>query len=323
MSLTSTSDRAVGQSPASDVRSGRVSAAALAILIATQTAACSFTRSSRVALDPDQERTTEERAIQFAAGEIRALDHPDFEKDGAGVYFLEPYDTNRIPVLFIHGIGGTPRDFRQMIESLDRSRFQPWIFHYPTGLRLRTVVRILQSLVDDLRYKHRFDALFVTAHSVGGLVARGYVESALNAGDRQFVKLLVTFSSPWEGHRWAAVGTRYMPSPVPSWFDLSPGSKFLISLREPLQQGGHRIPHYVFFGFQRSLSVISSESSDGVISMASQLPMWVQDQAERYWGYDVAHTAILSNDEALKRYEWLLKLEADRLTCIQCMPTIQ
>ena len=104
-----------------------------------------------------------------------------------------------------------------------------------------------------------------------------------------------------------------MSSPVPSWFDLSPGSKFLISLREPLQRGGHRIPHYVLFGFQRNLSVISTESSDGVISVASQLPMWIQDQAERYWGYDVAHTAILSNGEALKRYGCLLKIEADRL----------
>ena len=196
MSLTPTSDRAAGQSPASSVRSGRASAAALAILIATQTAACSFARSSRVAPDPDQERATEERAIQFAAGAIRALDHPDFEKAGAGVYFLEPYDPNRIPVLFIHGIGGTPRDFRQMIESLDHSRFQPWIFHYPTGLRLQVVVRVLHRLVEDLRHKYTFHALFVTAHSVGGLVARGYLESALNEGDRQFVKLLVTFSSP-------------------------------------------------------------------------------------------------------------------------------
>jgi len=311
------------------VRPRRATAAALVLLIATQTAACSLGASSRVAQDLDDRRTVAERSIRLAAGEIRGLDHPDFgpdrakeglwapltmlEKVGAGIYFLEPYDPNRIPVLFIHGIEGSPRDFRPMIETLDRSRFQAWVFHYPTGLRLQVVARILRGLVEDLHRKYSFGALFVTAHSVGGLVARGYLESVLNEGDRQFVKLLVTFSSPWEGHRWATIGTRYMPNPVSSWFDLSPRSEFLISLREPLQRAGDRIPHYVFFGFRRNLSVISTESSDGVISVASQLPTWVQDQAEHCWGYDVAHTAILSNARVLERYARLLKMQADRL----------
>ena len=144
-------------------------------------------------------------------------------------------------------------------------------------------------------------------------MGRGYVESVLRDRDPEYVKLLVTFSSPWEGHRWAAVGTRYALNPVPSWFDLSPKSKFLVSLREPLQRDGHRIPHYVFFGFRRTPSLVMTESSDGVIAMGSQLPLWVQDQAERYWGYDVEHTAILSNRGALERYERLLRSEADRL----------
>ncbi len=29
-----------------------------------------------------------------------------------GLYFLEPFDPRRTPVLFVHGVSGTPRDFR-------------------------------------------------------------------------------------------------------------------------------------------------------------------------------------------------------------------
>ena len=309
-------------------RPRRAIAYTLAILVVTQASACGFARSPRVAPDLADAQTAVEHSVHFTAGKIRELGNPAFdrsnandglwspltmiEKVGAGIYFLEPYDPKRIPVLYIPGIDGTPRDFQNMIESLDRSRFQAWVFHYPTGLRMRVVVRILHRLVDELRQKHGFDALFVTAHSAGGLVSRGYLKAMLRNGD-QFVKLLVTFSSPWEGHRWAAVGTQYMFSPVPSWFDLSPGSEFLMSLREPLQHSGHSIPHYVFFGFRRTTSIVMTESSDGVIAMASQLPLWVQDQAERCWGFDAGHTGILSNGAALKRYDSLLKLEADRL----------
>jgi len=309
-------------------RPRRAIAYTLAMLIVTQVSACAFVLSPRVAPELADAQAAVELSVHFTVGEIREIGHPGFdrshandglwapltmvEKVGAGIYFLEPYDPERIPVLFIHGIDGTPRDFRNMIESLDRSRFQAWAFHYPTGLRMHVVVRILHGLVDQLRRKHGFGALFVTAHSAGGLVSRGYLRSMLSNGD-QYVKLLVTFSSPWEGHRWAAVGTQYMFSPVPSWFDLSPGSEFLISLREPLQHSGHRIPHFVFFGFRRTPSIVMTESSDGVIAMASQLPLWVQEQAERCWGFDVAHTGILSDGAALKRYDSLLKREADRL----------
>jgi hypothetical protein len=88
-------------------------------------------------------------SIPIAAGEVTNLDDPRFTAQqakagmwtplsaarevGGGVYFLEPYDPERIPVLFVHGIGGSPQDFRSLIEGLDRTRYQPWIYHYPTA----------------------------------------------------------------------------------------------------------------------------------------------------------------------------------------------
>ena len=47
-------------------------------------------------------------------------------KGNAGIFFLEDYDPGRIPVLFVHGINGTPRSFTPLIDSLDKSRY-----HHP------------------------------------------------------------------------------------------------------------------------------------------------------------------------------------------------
>jgi uncharacterized alpha/beta hydrolase family protein len=41
-------------------------------------------------------------------------------------YFLQEYAMDKIPILFVHGSGGNPTDFRVLIEGLDRSRYYPW-----------------------------------------------------------------------------------------------------------------------------------------------------------------------------------------------------
>src|SRR5262245_21825957 len=55
-----------------------------------------------------------------------------------GLYFLEPYDPNRIPVVFVHGLMSTPFDWVKTINGLQqdpevRKRDQPWVFGYATG----------------------------------------------------------------------------------------------------------------------------------------------------------------------------------------------
>src|SRR5688572_29622314 len=67
-----------------------------------------------------------------AVGEIASLSDPRFAdaiansglwqpfdflfKGGPGVYFLEPYDRKKTPVLFVHGINGSPTNFTTLIE---------------------------------------------------------------------------------------------------------------------------------------------------------------------------------------------------------------
>ena len=55
--------------------------------------------------------------------------HSFVEQIRGGVYFAEPYDPAKTPVLFVHGAGGTPRDWKYFVDHLDRSRYQPWFYY--------------------------------------------------------------------------------------------------------------------------------------------------------------------------------------------------
>ena len=83
-----------------------------------------------------------------AIGAIADLSDPRFSQENAesslwrpfdfivssqpGIYFLEPYDERKTPVLFVHGSGGTPANFAYLIARLDRTRYQPWLYLYPS-----------------------------------------------------------------------------------------------------------------------------------------------------------------------------------------------
>src|SRR5262249_18575955 len=139
----------------------------------------------------EEEQKTKSIYALSKLGEITTLDDPRFAEDAAqagmwkfydfllagraGIYFLQPYDPKRIPVLFGHGINGTPQNFRTLIAKLDRKRFQAWVVYYPSGARLDTLVTWLNELYTRLETSLHFDTAAVVAHSMGGLVSRGFV----------------------------------------------------------------------------------------------------------------------------------------------------
>src|ERR671924_865229 len=163
-----------------------------------------------------------------------------------GLYLLEPYDPARIPVLFIHGAGGTPQDWRNFIQSLDRTRYQPWVYYYPTGLPIEMSAQWLDRFVGGLHAQYGFQHLVVAAHSMGGLVARRFL--ALNAPERDYDAMLITLATPWGGVPFAKLGVRIVPYSIPSWRDLSPDSVFLRRLHaEPLPAS---VTHHLFYGYR-------------------------------------------------------------------------
>jgi len=223
---------------------------------------------------------------------------------GAGVYFLEPYDPRRTPVLFIHGVGGIPPDFTYMIERLDRSRFQAWLYYYPSGTPLRLTAAHLSTSMARLEYALGVERFLVVAHSMGGLVARGFLLHHSEEIGSDAARMLVTLSTPWNGHELAKLGVDLAPVAVSSWLDVAPGSDYLRSLY--YQDGGtrrrlpNRLPHHMLFSFRRG-STLPGPSGDQVVTVASELRPEAQDEATSIYGYDTSHVGILNQEDSVAR----------------------
>ena len=122
----------------------------------------------------------------------------DFLNEGlAGVYFLAPYDPGRVPVLFVHGIGGSPQEFLPLIAALDPERFQPWFYFYPSGFALGRIAEHLATLLARLEVAHGFEELAIVAYSMGGLVSRGAILRYSEQMGRDDVRLFITLATPW------------------------------------------------------------------------------------------------------------------------------
>lgn len=211
---------------------------------------------------------------------------------GAGIYFLEPYDPTRTPVLFVHGALGNPNNFRSLIAGLDRRRFQAWVAYYPSAVRLDVAGAALGRWLQALEVEYRFPRLAVVAHSMGGLVARAYLNGDRDGLGGELERLaFVTIATPWQGHASAALGVQRAPVVVPAWFDLAPGSPFLSALlATPPPRYATFDLFFAYGGRQRR-----GPPNDGVVTIASQLDRRAQDQARRLAGFDAQHAAVLDD----------------------------
>ena len=227
------------------------------------------------------------------------------QEHGGGVFFLEPYDRERTPVLFVHGAGGTPRDFAFLIERLDRKRFQAWAAHYPSAVRLEPVADYLNLALRDLRAGLGFERVLLVAHSMGGLVVRALLNEFIAPGDEDWAPLFVSISTPWQGHAAAETGVQRSPVVLPSWRDVAPSSIFIHTLFEtPLPA---TVEFHLFFGFEGNRRFRGTGGiNDGVVAVASQLAPEAQRDARRLYGFPSNHTEILRSPEVSETLNALL-----------------
>jgi len=128
---------------------------------------------------------------------------------------LEPHQPGRIPVVFVHGLASDEGTWFDMINELRawpefHRRFEPWVFHYPTGTAflqssaiLRSQLRAAVRQCDPEGRDPALRQIVLVGHSLGGLHA----------------KLQVVASG---GRIWNAVATvpldqMRMPSQVREW----------------------------------------------------------------------------------------------------------
>jgi pimeloyl-ACP methyl ester carboxylesterase/predicted small secreted protein len=262
----------------------------------------------------DVSRFITHQGVRFALGEKADLNDPQFAatrgedglwtpatfamNGGFGIYFLERYDPEKIPVLFIHGAAGSPQDWRHAMERIEGKAYQPWFYVYPSGMRLDAAANALNKGVGQLHERYGFRRLHVAAHSMGGLVARRFIQTNALADGNDYIRTFISYSSPWGGHEAAAMGVRYAPQVVPSWRDMAKGSEFLDHLFDQRLKG--RVDHHLFFSHRAARSRILPPENDGTVSVASQKRAEALGDAVETRGFDEDHLSVLSSREALK-----------------------
>ncbi len=230
-----------------------------------------------------------------------------------GFFFsLDEYDPRKTQVLFIHGIGGTPRDWKFIVEGMNRARFQPWFFFYPSGLPLEKLGSLLaRILIDSERtLKDPNRRVVIVAHSMGGLVGQAAINNLCRGGTPPYLKMYISFSTPYGGVEGAKISVDYAPLAVPSWKDIAAGSAFLDRLH--LQKCSSEVPSYIFFGYRDDSLMKSRSAGDGVTTLKSQLDPRKQLTATKVYGFDATHMGILSDEESRKVFNQTLELATQR-----------
>ncbi|CAH6799036.1 Alpha/beta hydrolase [Vibrio chagasii] len=242
-------------------------------------------------------------------GTVVDLSNPPFEKgnaklgmwqpltflleDNAGLYFLSEYDPNKIPILFVHGINATALDFAPLIQKIDQSKYQIWVFNYPSGLSLSLNSKGLNNLLHTVVSEYKNQQLHVVAHSMGGLIVTNSIRQCRIGQLCDFVSSVTTISSPFGGVESAKQGVEYSPVVMPAWVDLNPDGKFIADLF--IDSSKIHIPHFLAFGYN-SGELFNTNSNDGVINLSSQLSRPAQLKADQIRGYNENHLSILDND---------------------------
>jgi pimeloyl-ACP methyl ester carboxylesterase len=145
-------------------------------------------------------------------------------------YALEEDVGYKVPVVFVHGIDGSPRDFAPLLERLDRTRYKAWFFYYPTGQDLSHVAAMFHRVFLSGKVIPLGEMpLVIVAHSMGGVVVREAMNRCTGRAEEAHVAQLITIASPLGGHP-AAHLARNAPLAVPSWRDLDPEGAFIANL---------------------------------------------------------------------------------------------
>ncbi len=261
-----------------------------------------------------QKSDLREQSIFFPPNTIRTLDDPLFdpamatlgmyqpaaflEKAGTMFYALEEDIGYKIPVVFVHGIDGSAREFAPLLAQLDRTRFKPWFFHYPSGGDLDQMADFFNNIFLSGKVIPRDDKIpmVIVAHSMGGLVVR----QALNKTDANDGKHRITFisiASPFGGMPSAESGKNNSLLVLPSWRNLSPSSPFIQDLfKKPLPPS---VTHRLVYAYGDPRLIKTGDKSDGTVPLSSQLTPRASAQSVEQTGFDASPTGVLRDARAL------------------------
>jgi triacylglycerol lipase len=133
------------------------------------------------------------------------------------------------PILLVHGLVDNRSIFTVLRRALHRRGFgRVWTVNYHVLTQdLRVAARRLQQTVEDICEQTGYERIHVIGHSMGGIIARHYVQ---RLGGDERVHTLVTLGTPHAGTHAA----RLLPRGVCG--QLRPHSDVIAELAEPVER---------------------------------------------------------------------------------------
>jgi pimeloyl-ACP methyl ester carboxylesterase len=218
-----------------------------------------------------------------------------------GLWVPKTIDTSRPLVVLIHGLDCDRLDWEPMIKLLRREGRQAAIFTYPSDQPIADSAKELGDRLLELRLHIPTVSFDFICHSMGGLVARQYVESEIYRGGVEHLILLGTpnrgakmatyrFALEVQEHYWL---WRHEPDWSPSWMitdglgeagaDLKPKSSFLRDLNSYPRRSS--VKYTIIAGNQHPARAITATAIEGTASL-------IPRRASNWWGFRQTKAAL-------------------------------
>ena len=189
----------------------------------------------------------------------------NFAEQFEGLYMLEPYNPNKIPVVMVHGLASSPMTWLDMFNDLRadpalRDRYQFWFYLYPSGQpfwasakQMRDELDQLHRLFDPGQENWSLNQMVLVGHSMGGLVSRMQTLDSGNEfwnviSDKPFEML----EAPEEEKRELAKLVFFHPNPsvkrVVTIATPHHGSNFANGATQWLSHRFFKLPNQIFSG---------------------------------------------------------------------------
>jgi len=185
------------------------------------------------------------------------------------------------PVVLVHGYFHNRSGFVELTRELRRRGFR-WIHgmnYNPIGGSVPDLAERFGRYVDDIRRVSGSERVHLVGHSLGGVIARWYVEEL---GGHKVVDTCITIGTPHHGTLAAYLGFGQAAK------DMRPGSDVIQTLEDGLRK---RKPTYV--NFYSDLDFLIVPPSSALLPEAPNVHNHLIE--------DIGHTSLLLSDELVEQ----------------------
>ena len=224
-----------------------------------------------------------------------------FRKKTKGMYRLaSEYHEGTIPVIFVHGMGGTPRDWKYMLENLDLTLYTPYVVYYPSGEDFSKLAAQFNAWILSDKIFEQVAGVII-AHSFGGVIVRD-ASNLQPESQKRNSGLFISLATPYGGDAKASEGVKNAPYVIPSWRSIADKGDFIQSLyRKELSD---HVAFEMIFAYNNAEE---GPSGDGRVPLDKQLRREAQNEARSIRGFNEDHISILRSKETVDYINTLLE----------------